>query len=265
MGSHTAGSFRGARCAHVVQVYGDERELAGSVAAYLAEGFERAQPAIALTTPAHRPALLSELDGLGWSAPPLEDEGLLTFADAEATLASFLEGSGPSETRFHTVIGRLLAFVEARHPGRHVRLFGEMVDLLAGRGRHGAALELEKLGDHLAHRRGFSLLCTYRLDVFDPDVQRAVLPGIWRAHEHVVPAADPARFGSAVDSALAHALGTEEAERVRGLAGGARRDAHVPAAELALMWVSARMPAAAERILAAARTAYERPVLAPGR
>jgi hypothetical protein len=252
----------GAPCGHTVQIYGDEDELAGRAAAYLAAGFEQGDQAVAVVTEAHRRAIASALERLGWDARALEDEGLLTTADAEGTLASFLEDSGPSATRFHTVIGGLLRAAERARPGRQVRVVGEMVDLLARRGRHATALAVEELWDGLVRRRGLSLLCAYRLDVFDADTQRRVLPEVCRAHDGVEPANDPARLEHAVGRALDDALGREDAERVRLLATDARRDAHIPAAQLALMWVSARMPAAAERILAAARATYESPALA---
>ncbi len=259
-GSHPGGAL----CGHAVQIYGDEQELAARVAAFLAGGFEHGEPAVAVVTADHRAALAAALDRLGRDAEKLEREGLLTLADAEGTLASFLEDAGPSAARFHTVVGALLARAQRARPGAPVRVFGEMVDLLARRGRHGAALALEELWDGVVHRRGLSLLCAYRVDLFDAEAQRSVLPGVYRAHGSIEPAADPARLARAVDRALDEALGPEEAERVRSLAADARRDAHVPPAQLALMWVSARMPTAAERILAAARASYESPALARG-
>ena len=256
---------RGAVSGHAVQIYGDAHELVGPVAAYLADGFAGGEPAIVVATAEHRRLFAEELARLGRDAQALAGAGLLTTADAEGTLATFLEGKGPSPARFHAVVGGLLAAAAARHPGRRIRVFGEMVDLLSRRGHPDAALAVEALWEDLARRRRFSLLCAYRLDVFDPAAQTSVLPGVCRAHDHVVPAGDQARLEQAVGSALDTVLGRDEAERVRRLAGDARRDAHIPAAQLVLMWVSARMPALAERILGSARAAYEPPALAHGR
>ena len=266
MHAGTAGSLRGGTpCGHAVRIYRDERELVGPVASELAEGFAAGEPAVVVASAAHRRLFAEELERLGWNAGALEETGRLTTADAEGTLAGLLEDAGPSRQRFHALVGGLLGRAEAAHPGRTVRVFGEMVDLLAGRGRHEAALALEELWDELAARRRFSLLCAYRLDVFDPGAQTGILPAVCRAHDHVVPAGDPARLDQAVGRALAEALGPDEAERVQRAAREARRDRHIPAAQVALMWVSARMPALAGRILGAARAAYESPALAPGR
>jgi len=266
MHAGTEGSLRGVGpCGHAVRIYRDEQELVGPVATHLAEGFAAGDPAIVVATAEHRRLFAEELERLGWRPRALEETGLLTTVDAEGTLAGLLEDAGPSRQRFHALIGGLLGRAEAAQPGRTVRVFGEMVDLLARRGRHGAALALEELWDELAARRRFSLLCAYRLDLFDPAAQTSFVPAVCRAHDHVVPADDPARLEHAVGRALAETLGPDEAERVRRFAADARRDEHIPAAQLALMWVSARMPALAGRILGAARTAYETPAFAPGR
>jgi len=250
---------------HAVRIYRDEQELVGPVASHLAEGFAAGEPAIVVASARHRRLFAEELERLGWNPAALDETGLLTAVDAEGTLAGLLENAGPSRHRFHALIGGLLTRAGTAYPGRTVRVYGEMVDLLARRGRHEAALALEELWDELARRRRFSLLCAYGLDVFDPAAQKGIVAAVCRAHDHVVPAADAARLEDAVGHALADTLGPDEAERIRRLAREARRDAHIPAAQLALMWVSARMPALAGRILGAARTAYDSPALAPGR
>ena len=266
MRNETAGRLAGeGPYGHAVRIYDDDADLVAGVAAYLAGGFAAGEPGVAVLTREHRAGLAAALEGFGHDPRALEANGLLTTADAEGTLASFLEGDGPSAQRFHTVIGALLAAARRRRPGRPVRVFGEMVDLLARRGRNDAALAVEELWDGLVGRRGMSLLCAYRLDIFDAETARRVLPLVYRAHDHVEPAFDGGRLEHAVAHALDEALGPEEAERVRSLAVDAPRDAHVPAAQLALLWISARMPAAAERILAAARAAYERPAPAGAR
>jgi hypothetical protein len=145
--------------------------------------------------------------------------------------------------------------IGARFPHRRIRAFGEMVDLLCERGNPTAAARLEELWNRLARRRAFSLLCGYRIDVFDRDSQLSVLPEICRAHSHVLPAGDPERLESAVDAALEEALGTQ-AGQVYALVGEQLRRRHVPPAQLALMWVSSQMPSSAEQILESARAHY---------
>ena len=68
--------------------------------------------------------------------------------------------------------------------------------------------------------------------------------------------ADPAKLSLAVDQALVGVLGLERAGQVYALVGEQMRRERVPAPQLALMWVSANIPALADRILASARELY---------
>ena len=78
-----------------------------------------------------------------------------------------MDGDRPSAEQFEAVVGGLMDQVGARFPNRRIRAFGEMVDLLCERGNPSAAAALEELWNRLARRRSFSLLCGYRIDVFD--------------------------------------------------------------------------------------------------
>ena len=198
----TWSSFMRSACPreHAVQVYQDTAELTASVRAYLQAGIDAGQPGIVIATPAHRAAIEA-----GLTAP----EGLVTSLDAEDALAAVMEDGMPSARRFEEVVGGAVDELAHRFPGVTVRAFGEMVDILWRRGERDAALALEDLWNELARTRAFALLCAYRLDIFDVDVQREALPEIFAAHTHAR-AGDPARLASAVDQAAAEALGPME-------------------------------------------------------
>jgi hypothetical protein len=249
---------------HAVQIYRDDDELASAVADYLADGFEAGEPGLVVATPDHRRAFAEALHARGWSAAEADGRGLLAAADADETLAAFMGQEGPSSGRFGKTVGSLLDTLAAGPPERRVRIFGEMVELLRRRGQTGAAIQLEELWNDLACTRTFSLLCGYRLDVFDRRAQTSPLPEICRVHSHVRAAADPARLTRAVDRGLGEVLGSDQAGKVYSMVGDEARRGRVPVAQLALMWVSANMPALADRVLAAARAQYERPVAASG-
>lgn len=240
---------------HAVQVYGDVGELAESVAKYLAVGFDRGEPAIVIATPEHWARFGERLAESGWDAARIEQHGLLFCADAETTLAAITDGGGLSSQKFEAVVGGLMDRVGARFPERRIRTFGEMVDLLSERGDSASAAQLEELWNRLARRRSFSLLCGYRIDVFDRDAQLSVLPEICRSHSHVLTADDPERLERAVDTALEETLGPK-AGQVYAMVGEQMRRKQVPPAQLALMWVSSQMPLSAERILESARAHY---------
>ncbi len=247
----------GAR-SHGVQVYADARDLAESVAAYLAAGFERDEPGVLVATPEHLSLFAEQLGSRGWGLSGAEQAGLLVVADAEQTLAT-ISGSEDVSRRFDEVVGGLLDRAQNGNHDRPVRVFGEMVDLLTERDEAAAADELERLWNAMAEKRRFSLLCGYRLDVFDQQAQIETLPPICREHSHVLPARNYPRFARAVDEALREVLGPNKAATVYVLVSRVATDNQVPLAQLILMWVSENLPKQSQQILAAARAHYVRP------
>jgi KaiC/GvpD/RAD55 family RecA-like ATPase len=243
---------------HGVLVYRDPGELAASVAAFAGAGLEAGEPVLLVALAEHRSRIEEALAVVGWDQDRIEQSGLLFQAEAEATLAEILDDTGNlSADRLEQALRSLLDGIGERFPGRRLRVFGEMVDLLCRRGDPDAAAELELLWDHRVAEGGMALMCSYRLDVFDRATQVGVLPAICEIHSHVRPAADPERLQRAVDAALDEALG-DKAGQLYAMVGDQIRRRRVPAAQLALMWASANMPTIAERILAAARTHYLR-------
>ncbi len=243
---------------HGVQVYDDAQELADSVASYLAAGFERDEPGVLVVTPEHLILFAEQLDSRGWELTGAEKAGLLVVADAEEALDAVLGPRGLESDRFELVAGELLDRAERGRTDRPPRVFGEMVNLLCARDQASAADELERLWNAYALKRRFSLLCGYRLDVFDPHAQTEMLPHICREHSHVLPARNYPRFARAVDAALRQVLGPNQAATVYVLVSREARD-EVPLAQQILMWVSENMPKQAAQILASARTHYVRP------
>ena len=247
---------------HAAEIYTEPRDLVDSVAAFLGAGLGSGAPGLVFATPAHVTLFREALHAAGWDVGSLEDSGVLVVVDAEKTLDSIMEGDQPSPEAFRAVLGALLDRAETSAPGGMPRIFGEMVDLLAKRGRHAAAIALEVLWNSLAVERRFALLCGYELDVFDREAQTGPLPNVCRLHSHVRPAANYARFARAVDSALDEVLGRDEAGKIYVLLSAEIRAARVPLAQLILMWVSENMPALSTSLLARARMHYSAPVSA---
>jgi hypothetical protein len=247
---------QGGERAHAVQIYRDVRELAKSVAAYFASGFASGAPALLVATDAHERVYREELKALGWDAAQLAAHGQLVTKDATETLVAITRRGYPAAAAFDDVVGGAIDELLGRFPGTEPRVFGEMVDVLVRRGEDDAAVSLEELWNSLGWSRRFSLLCGYELDVFDAANQRTRLPEICRTHSHVRPAADADRLTRAVDAALEDALGPDEVGKVYALAAAEFERPRIPSTQLALMWLSAHMPAHAERILADARDRY---------
>lgn len=239
-----------------MQVYAELDELAESVAAYLATGFAGGEPAVVIATRDHQETFDRFLAGAGWDPEVLIASGLLLTLDAEETLALLFEDGALSAASFERVVGGVIDGVTERFPDRRIRAFGEMVDLLTARGEPDTAAELEELWNQLAKARRFSLLCGYRLDLFDRASQK-MMPAVCSAHTHVRPAYNMARLDRAVHTALDEVLGVPNSRMVQEIVRESPKQSSAPLSEQMLMWVSDRMPRHAERVLAAARAKYE--------
>lgn len=171
---------------HDVQFYEDHARMASSVAAFLAEGIQSAQPALVIATPAHARAIRDELVKRSVDVDALSPNNLV-WLDAQDTLASFMEGSHPNAELFDATVGNVLEKVTRGRRYVTVRAFGEMVDLLWRDGRTHAALEVEALWNKLASRYSFALLCAYGADSVSPTDLNGV-ERIRSLHSGVVPA-----------------------------------------------------------------------------
>lgn len=247
--------------AHAVRLYSDDAEFLGAVLPFVAEGVERREPVVLVATAPHVDAIRTGLTKRGWDPARLEGQGRLLVVDPDDLLAAILHDEVPSPDAFERSAGTLLDRAEATADGHPLRVFGEMVDLLCQRGDPQGAAVVEQLWNRLLATRDLSLLCAYRVDVFDAEVQASLLPAVCGAHTHVEVADDPRGFQDAVDAALSETLGPGDAQKVWALVADEIRDGRVPAAELALMWVSTYMPRSASRVLERARERY---ATAPG-
>jgi hypothetical protein len=248
---------------HAVQVYAELDELAESVAAYLATGFAAGEPAVVIATPDHQDTFNRFLAGAGWDPEVISEAGLLLMLDANETLALLFEDGKLSATAFERVVGGVIDRIAERFPERRIRAFGEMVDLLTARGEPDTAAALEGLWNTLAKTRRFSLLCGYRLDVFDRASQQ-MLPAVCSSHTHVRPAYDMPRLDRAVHAALDEVLGAANSRMLQDIVRDDAQQHSAPVSEQMLMWVSQRMPRHAERVLASARERYDTAPAASG-
>ncbi len=98
-------------------------------------------------------------------------------------LAAFMRDGLPDSVLFQRSVGKLVQ--DLAKPGTILRIYGEMVELLAEEGNFCAARRLEELWNELAARYSFTLLCGYSAAHFTTPLARAALAGICDAHTHV--------------------------------------------------------------------------------
>jgi DcmR-like sensory protein len=243
---------------HGVQVYEDDSELAEAVGRYLAAGFRAGAPAVVIATAEHGARFAEALEAEGLDPAALAAQGQLTVRDSHETLATLMEGDAPSPLRFERIIGGLIDEVSARFPDETIRAFGDMVDVLSERGQREAALALEELWNGLARTGRFALFCSYRLDIFDLEVQALTLPSVFEAHSVARPSVDPARLAAAVDRAVAEVAGARELARIYLTVAEHAPRGGLPRAQALLGWLSTSNPRLAGRVFERVRLHYRR-------
>jgi DcmR-like sensory protein len=167
---------------HHVQLFDSSRSLAETVSAFLMAGFERGEPLLIVATPEHRELLGRKLTDAGVNIHEATAANRLVMLDAVQCLAKFMRQDVPSAIAFDEVVGSLVARLSN---GKRVRIYGEMVDVLAARGNYKAAHQLEELWNDLGRRESYTLFCGYASGHFgDPKTAKA-LADICASHSHL--------------------------------------------------------------------------------
>jgi PAS domain S-box-containing protein len=168
---------------HWVQFYETDRFLADAVVQFVSAGLGAGEPAVIFATAAHREVFAQGLTAAGFDVPALLDTKQLVMEDAAEALATFMLAGAPSWDRFFDAVGGILLRVQAAHPDRPIRAYGEMVDLLWRDGQQDAAIQLEQMWNDLRAKLEFSLLCAYVMDTF---YKETGIPRICAMHSHVL-------------------------------------------------------------------------------
>ena len=166
---------------HAVHFYDTEDFLFEAVASFLEEGLRAGHPAIMIATDAHRAGFVNALKIKG-----LDDKHIV-FADARATLATFMNGPMPDAAAFRASIGGIIRKTANGGGPSSIRAYGEMVDLLWRDGNPEGAIRLEELWNDLIREYEFSLLCAYPMGNFYKETQSEPFDRVCGTHSHVLP------------------------------------------------------------------------------
>ncbi|GEM_PF-571446 len=174
--------------AHAVQFYDSDDFLHDTVADFIGTALQGDDAGIVVATAEHRVGIEARLQAAGCDLAAARACGRYVALDAAQTLARFLgpEDEGPDAARFIAGLGEVIT--GAARQGRCVRIFGEMVALLAVAGKHTAALRLEELWNALQRTHAFSLLCAYPMSCLAGDGLALLLNEVCEAHSQVIPA-----------------------------------------------------------------------------
>lgn len=236
---------------HSVQLYQDDDDLADSFAHYTASGLAHGEGVIVIGTTRRWEALTARLRGRGIDTHNAVVRGQLRLFGAKVILASCMSHRVPDRLAFNEAISGIFNVMRARY--QHLRVIGELTDLLWREGRREVAEAIERFWNALRAEQRFSLLCACPLDSLDGRAYEGELQSVCALHTHLVPARDCDAFNEAVGSAIREVLDPQLVGMLHSLSSQERPGTHMPSGQMLMFWLRQHMPRTAEKVLARAR------------
>jgi hypothetical protein len=168
---------------HVVQFFDSDESRASCVASFLAEGYRAGEPLLVVARPANWAAIVAELGRMNVPVQQALADRRLVAHDADDTLRRLSRHGSPDETLFEEVVGGAVRSLQK--PGSRIRIYGEMVDMLAQRGELPDAIRLETLWNNLGERASYFLMCGYSAAHFVSTTTHRAMRDICGAHSAV--------------------------------------------------------------------------------
>lgn len=237
--------------AHIVQIYESDDFLAAGVALFAAEGLRRGEAVLLTGTPAHLRSVHDGLRAHGIDPDEAAARSQLALFDVHEAIDNVLRGRAADPERFDRALGKALGHAAECYP--NVRWWGEISNVLHQQGNTGAALECEHLANAAIERYGVTVLCSYHADKFDPDGYEALLPGLCRAHSHVIPTEDYVRHRLAVNRAIQEVVGDIRGPLLQSLMSWRGLACDLPSSQALLFWLRDTLPDRFREVLSRAK------------
>jgi hypothetical protein len=242
---------------HFVQLYdGDTKTLAHNVGRYLSQGLKCGEGLLVIATKENKQAFIGAIRDLGEDPEAAVRTSRLLFLDAQATLAEFMVDGEPDYDRFEKTVGKAMGKVrQQNHSG--LRAYGEMVGVLWQAGHYSAAIRLEEFWNKLLQAGGFTLFCSYPIDVFAKEFQVSGVDALLCDHTHLIPTSPDEMLEKALYRAIEDRLGARASGLSLLVQANCRPDwAILPNAEGIILWLRNNLGNEAEEILGLARHYY---------
>lgn len=169
---------------HILQLFDTPESLGNVVSAFLNEGWEEGEQLLVIAKPRHWSRTAERLQRRGCSEADAIEQGRLTVLDAGTTLSTIMRGQLPDPALFHATLGSLVSRLASRARGG-LRIYGELVELLAEEGNYEGARQLEALWNDLRQHHSFTLLCGYSAAHFTDMRAASALRAICECHSRV--------------------------------------------------------------------------------
>lgn len=171
---------------HLVQFYKEDSFLTETVTNYVAPALMSGEGVILIATEKHLSMFEQSLRQLPLNTSLLRLTGQLVMLDAQVTLDKFMVNGLPDAQKFAEEIGGVLYEMKAKF--HHVKMYGEMVNILWNESNIYGTVALEKLWNALLSKKEFSLLCAYSMESLAEEKEGIGFSEVCQCHSHVIPA-----------------------------------------------------------------------------
>lgn len=168
---------------HTAQLFDTRDSVADAVSNFVRDGLLAGETVLVVATDVHWDAIRGKCREQGVDVTTALRAGWLQVRDAKDLLAEFMYRDRPEWSKFDATVGALVRQLTAN--GASLRVYGEMVDLLARANEFAAAQRLEEFWNTLARSHRFSLFCGYSAEHFGNPRDAGALQEICRLHSHV--------------------------------------------------------------------------------
>jgi hypothetical protein len=169
--------------AHHVQLFDSPSSRAEAVFTFVRDGLIAGDAILLVVTVAHWDAILRRSRDEGLDLDAARATGRLTVRDAFETLDQFTTAGLPVWSAFDRTVGALVRRLASN--GSRLRIYGEMVDVLARQGEFDAAHRLEEFWNRLQEQSSWMLFCGYSAEHFGNPRDGDALRRICELHSHV--------------------------------------------------------------------------------
>lgn len=174
---------------HCVEFYEPGMFPAAGIAEYFRSGLEAGEAILTVGTAEHAERVRENLMLNHVKIWELEDAGICTWVPAERVLTTLRENGGMSQEAVDALLCPALSQVVQASPTGRVRVFGELVNLLAESGEFTECIQLEGFWNNIAARMSLqgSLCCAYSTQCFKDQWSASVVLEICETHHEVKP------------------------------------------------------------------------------
>jgi hypothetical protein len=169
---------------HVVQLFDTVDSRAETLASFVRTGLLQDEKVLVVSTREHWNPARERLEASGLDVAAAALDGKLIYLDADTLIVEVCDDAGLDRGRFEDTIGQRVRQLTA--DGSRLRVYGELVDCLAGAGRHHVADSMEGEWNRLRADVPFSLLCAYGSHHFSGEDSVDALRAICRSHSEAL-------------------------------------------------------------------------------